>query len=746
MCQASVDPRVFVSYSHKDHRLAEAIVRYLERRGCDVWIDSQRLRGQQDWARNVDEAIGAASMTVGILTRDSVRRPEVLRELALALRRSPEEGHVMPPAVTFSAGVNAGVGVGLGTATTAASTDADVRRGTIAGRLLLVVVGPIHDSWFANRTSPETQSILAYKARYQFIQLNAHGDVTIAAMERLLDAIRHGAAEVDGGVSTAAAEIVTAVTPAEANTYVCETGIPTPMHGNGENYFYYKVQPRDLARSTVYPFALDNQWVPKEVYGNDALRASFMGEGFSSEVVAKVIKQYQRCNLYLALMHARQVIVNKSALLNSGSLVELRQGDAQGDAMSAQSKAFQQLLANGTLVVFLYGDNETEPYVAKSPKYETSGNSIVSWNDLCVKVPMYCIRENWSSNIDRHSIDFVRFSTTLADDVDGNILLAKGMGISEDQHQQFLSTLKYVAVQSFIQARFTGSNVYESIRGLSRSYLYQNFIVRTKGEGRVASQPVLNCLFDENKPFCRELKTLVDTFYNSLFTNYFSCRAMLPNDTGPEDLFVSERYLDHGEAEVTADELAYALSEFLLQIADASGRTDVPTSLVNLDAWDLPSIVQLRRTSAWHDYIDLIEASIDRNQHWSFDFGMVPAIAESFTRAVREYWHMAHADGEASMVALPYSFRICVGSGAIDLVVGHSVRLVRMHEGAYDRDQNPLLVFFQLGDILKRGAGDSIFSRVLLFDGQTDQGRGEAYVDQMLSFLKENSFVEVAGR
>ena len=32
--------------------------------------------------------------------------------------------------------------------------------------------------------------------------------------------------------------------------------------------------------------------------------------------------------------------------------------------------------------------------------------------------------------------------------------------------------------------------------------------------------PVLNCIFDENKPFHRELKKMIDVYYNSIFTNF----------------------------------------------------------------------------------------------------------------------------------------------------------------------------------------------------------------------------------
>ena len=107
----------------------------------------------------------------------------------------------------------------------------------------------------------------------------------------------------------------------------------------------------------------------------------------------------------------------------------------------------------------------------------------------------------------------------------------------------------------------SGTNIYSSFQGLSPSYFYKNFITREKQSED--EQPVLNCLFDRNKPFHLELKRMVDMYYNSLFTNYFHCFPLLPPDLPKNLIFLSNMYLEHSENTISVEELEYAIAEFL---------------------------------------------------------------------------------------------------------------------------------------------------------------------------------------
>ena len=106
--------KIFISYSHKDHIFANAIARFLIRRGYQVWIDSKQLQVGANWSEDIDEAVKQADYVFGILSADSVRRPEVIRELCIALNQKKEQ-------------------------------------------FLVITIGRIHHSWFFNSRSPILQ-------------------------------------------------------------------------------------------------------------------------------------------------------------------------------------------------------------------------------------------------------------------------------------------------------------------------------------------------------------------------------------------------------------------------------------------------------------------------------------------------------------------------------------------------------------------------------------------------------------
>ena len=83
--------KIFISYSHQDSICAQGIARFLLRQNYDVWIDVDRIVSGQNWAENINEALKMANTVIAIISKNSVRRPEVLRETSEALSRSEKE-------------------------------------------------------------------------------------------------------------------------------------------------------------------------------------------------------------------------------------------------------------------------------------------------------------------------------------------------------------------------------------------------------------------------------------------------------------------------------------------------------------------------------------------------------------------------------------------------------------------------------------------------------------------------------
>ena len=83
--------KIFISYSHQDHVCAQGIARFLLRQNYDVWIDVERIVSGQKWAADINEALQTADTVLAVISKNSVRRTEVLREISEAIKRSEEE-------------------------------------------------------------------------------------------------------------------------------------------------------------------------------------------------------------------------------------------------------------------------------------------------------------------------------------------------------------------------------------------------------------------------------------------------------------------------------------------------------------------------------------------------------------------------------------------------------------------------------------------------------------------------------
>ena len=669
-----MNQKIFISYSHTDYVFANAVARFLLRRGFLVWIDSKQLELGVDWCENIDEAIQKADYFFGILSANSVRRPEVIREISLALKKNPE-------------------------------------------KLLLIVIGRIHDAWFANLRNPDVQRLLKHLKKYQHVEFNGRGDITEAKMQLITDFLTKGHnPAVNQEVS--------------GDEYIAVNGTPEAVIDAKSGIGFFKVQTYDLSIATGYPFALDNQWIPEVIHKNKELWFAFEKDGFGSKELNDIIKEEQQKSFFRSLIHMRQLVINKSAILNTLALRNCYM-------KKNERKAFVELLTNGSIVVFLYGDGEMTPLVHTMPKYETDREAIEAWNDLCSNIPVYCIRENWGRTIDQHSIDFVKFCCTIADDIENNEIISDCFGLDSVQRLQFFSILKDIAVQGFIRTRIAGTNIYKSIKGLSRSYFYQNFIVREEGSG--SPQPTLNCLFDNGKPFHLELKRIVDIYYNSLFTNYFHCQALLPLDMPTELTFLSQIYLHHSSNNVEETELEYAFSE-MLAYQDFMGDLEQLGDEIYLKNWDLAKVTRFRHQFVWLEYVSTLEAAIHRSSTWQVDFSELTGLVCKFVEALKAF----HVEPQNDKAFRPcFSFRITIGSSVIDMVIGKDFRLFRDLKGTYKDNQNPLQVRFQVGDITDPDIKDTIFYPITLFDGYTIFSPGNIYHDNLILFLKNNNFKEI---
>lgn len=677
--------KIFISYSHQDSVCAQGIARFLLRQHYDVWIDVERIVSGQNWANNIDDALKTANAVIAIISKNSVRRAEVLREISEALCRNEKEEDF---------------------------------------RLIFVVIGRVHPSWFVSDDKAGVDKLINYLQKIQYIQLDARGTINIASMQNILRALNGKIIYSDG------------IEFSKSEDYIYEAGMPEKVYDNEAENCFYRVHSSDLAPSTAFPFALDNQWLPDEVIAMDSdLRSHFLKYGFESEEVQKYLATFQVKNLYLSLMHTRQIILNRASILNSRSLQGFYCCDS--DYNVKEKEAFSALLQNGSIIVFLYGDNELTPYISKMPQYSTLRHSIESWNDLCAKISMYCIRENWETPVDKHRQEFVKQCTTLAFNTETNEMLAECFGFDTITKKEFFTILKEIEMTVFLQTHIIGTGHRSTVEGYSRSAFYKSFIVVEKS--KEYPDPVLNCVFDADKPFHEELKKIIDVYYNSMFTNYFNCEALIPSNIRPEDTFIYQLYLKHGTKEVGPDELEYAFSEFfknenILQVIKEIGDD------FYIDNWSLEKVVEYRKGLHWREYIELKEYITNRSTFWEVDFSDIEKLIELFAISVNECKQVIQTQKHRATFSPAYTFRICIGSKVLDIICSENVKKLKTYPGTFfEKNQNSMSIHFLIGDSTsqKSRISDSIFPPLKIFDGKTNYMGGNSYFEEISNFLTD---------
>lgn len=675
--------KIFISYSHQDSNTAQGIARFLIRQGFEVWIDIDKLVSGQSWTNNIDEALASSDVFLAIISRNSVRRAEVLREISEALLRK--------------------------------KTDESFQ-------VLFTVIGSIHASWFSDNEDRIAEDIINHLENVQYIHLNAKGTISISSMHNLIRALNGKIIYSEDNDSQ------------KDGDYIYEAGMPEKTFDNESENTFYRVNASDLAPSTVFPFAMDNQWLPDAIMeANSDLRSKFLQKGFKDLDVQEYITKYQMKSLFLSLLHTRQIILNRASILNSHGLQALYFEDS--DCSEKDRDAFVKLLHNGSIVVFLYGDNEVTPYISNMPSYDTMRYAVLEWNKLCTNHSIYCIRENWETPIDKHREEFVKYCTTLAFNVEMNEMLSECFGFDINQKREFFTILKEIEMTVFLQTHITGTGQRSAVKGFSRSAFYRNFIVKNKSDN--CEDPVLDCIFDEKKPYHLQLKKMIDVYYNSIFTNYFNCSALLPSSIKPEDTFIYQAYLKHGIKEVGTDELEYAFSEFFNDETLLRHIAEIGEEFY-LDNWSLEKIVELRSSMRWREYIELLEYIANRSNVWEVDFSEIERLVRLFVSCATDSKRDDVVDVDNSTFTPAYTFRLCIGSKVLDIISTNNVRKLKPYPGLFSaNNQNTLSLQFMLGDTSSKmnNVSESIFAPIKIFDGRTDHTGGNAYYEEICSFL-----------
>jgi hypothetical protein len=79
-----VDPKIFITYSSKDQKVAQTICKALENRGLACWILLRNVKPGQNFQEQIVKAIPAAKIMILVFTANANNSNEIKKELALA--------------------------------------------------------------------------------------------------------------------------------------------------------------------------------------------------------------------------------------------------------------------------------------------------------------------------------------------------------------------------------------------------------------------------------------------------------------------------------------------------------------------------------------------------------------------------------------------------------------------------------------------------------------------------------------
>jgi hypothetical protein len=76
--------KIFISYSRRDSEFADRLIRELEARGFDAWVDRKDIRGGTAWRESISQAMRECQAVIVVLSPRSAASPNVAKELSLA--------------------------------------------------------------------------------------------------------------------------------------------------------------------------------------------------------------------------------------------------------------------------------------------------------------------------------------------------------------------------------------------------------------------------------------------------------------------------------------------------------------------------------------------------------------------------------------------------------------------------------------------------------------------------------------
>lgn len=546
------DPYIFVSYSHTEREKVENVLGLLFRNGVRVWYDVGLLAGE-NWEDTLEQKIRESGMFLCFLANGIEQRKVVLNEIRLAMEMNKADSTYR---VVF---------VFLEKMPSSAFEDENIR--AFIDKKQHILYHGITDALINQLLNTKVISSEFVDAEYREQQHMPNWEFLTS--NNITDHV------FDDGLLN--------------NSYVYPQEFPEKKVGE----YFYRTSPEQIHPDAAFPLCLDNQWCPTDFYAE----ATFWENGFSDIVLAKRIQKIQKTEVFRALLHNKQIVLNRAAIFNSQIFDDWYKEDTSDYA------AFTHLLEDGSILIYLMKEKRPQ----QPPRFQTT--QAESWGALCKNNQMYCLKFDWNNDENNNNLIeknlgnvFQQFCLSLPENKKILNELSLLFDFTPEQQNSFEETC--VRVQHQVANR---DRDLDETKKFSREIFYKKFLVK-----RGSSVP--QCILDIRKPFAPELKELIDFKYSVNLPSALGVRILYPEVGLFKRLgqIFSENYSGR---KIGWDELTCAIGQFQPDFISGkiwSLKVDVELELQN--------VCDLRDLSSWQNYMRSASAGRKRARLNEVDF------------------------------------------------------------------------------------------------------------------------------
>ncbi|HEU5159588.1 MAG TPA: hypothetical protein VFU43_21505 [Streptosporangiaceae bacterium] len=380
-----------------------------------------------------------------------------------------------------------------------------------------------------------------------------------------------------------------------------------------------KITLAELHPMAVVAQSLDNQWVPP------ALLRRMIDDGLELSDVRDALREQVRAEYIRALVNSPQVVINRAFLYNNPLVFE---DFAPG---AADRAAFLSLLDSGAIVQLLLTERTPVDQPAflerqAAPNYTLLERGWRAWTAAAGEAQVHSLRFSWTdeaANAEqvrrRLAHTFTKQGLTLVN-LDA-AHLALDLGIDRDTALRVKRRLADVNAHC--------ADIAARDEFVTREMLYKEFVT---AEG---TDPALG-RYSRGRPFCAEVKQLVDLAYSVSSATNLNALALTPSQALHRSALQEWEAVRRGSDPVSAEQLAHLLRGTAFDFVQETLFLDTFAKLSMHDVWDV------RHSEPWAEYVRRMSLLLaDPLNMFDDPEAGAPAVVDAYIRLLGETTRIA---------------------------------------------------------------------------------------------------------